>query len=878
MASLLSTAGTGAAIASAGSNIIGALNATSAIGPSLPTTSTGSNLPWNSGTPVNSAFFLAMSPDYTLWDKLLPYRLVVVDVNNNNQVVGGNFPTDVGIQPVGNGTLSFYPMGTAWEFFLPITPQQLSIVDNYAINTTATLKGIIEEHSGIRFKNINIQGTFGVWTQRASAVTPPSGSTSALQSIFGGTIAAAQNVASQFQSVINAATTGTAASKPTTVTPGSSGDSDGGLSTGYYQTILFQQFLEQYAEAKKNPANSGWRLVFDIPKQNQSFVVTPVAFNWHENVNRPMEINYTLQMKAWRRIDINSLSYDQASTVTPLTPGILQRVLNTIQAAQNTAAASYNLIGSVRSDVDNVLNVIRQTGLFVKGISGVAVAASDLPSNLISDAQSTITGFLSTLSPNGLAGTAATDSKTIALITALHTSYGQREGLSTQAVSNGQLGASVASAQTIDPANNIFIKPQTYPILFGQVPVSNLTLNANQQAAYENEIDSVNAFTVSDLKTMRGVINTLCGQLANSFGAGNAYYSTLYNKPVPTVRSTPMTMDEYDILQSFYDLLQSYDILTATNQLNNNNDTLTNMEYVSGLAADSGIEFSIPNSKVQVPVPFGLTMEGIALRYFGDTDRWIEIATLNNLREPYIDETGFTYSLLSNGDGRNVVVGDNTSLYIGQIISINSSTQSPTSRTILGITTLSQTSYLLTLDGEANLDIYTSNDNAYMKAYLPGTTNSQKVIFIPSTLQTPADDGISIPTSVANVNLVGLSKVDLLVNDNGDIAINNYGDFRLSAGLTNLLQALRIKFGTIKGTVYSHPTFGLGTKVGSMNADFKAKDLYNDINQLVTEDPRFSNLSGIQVALNGPTLAISLGVGLAGQKGVYPISFTLPTS
>ena len=129
-------------------------------------------------------------------------------------------------------------------------------------------------------------------------------------------------------------------------------------------------------------------------------------------MNKPMEINYNLQMKAWRRIDLKQKPPTAALQVTPLSPGILQQILNTISAAQNTAAAATSLIGSVRSDVDNILNIIRQTGLLVKQLAGVATAVSDLPAQLASDAQSTISNFLSTLSSSSLTGAAATDSAT----------------------------------------------------------------------------------------------------------------------------------------------------------------------------------------------------------------------------------------------------------------------------------------------------------------------------------------------------------------------------------------------------------------------------------------------------------------------------------
>jgi hypothetical protein len=882
------------------SDLLGTLN--SAV--SIPNTG---NLPWagtsNPGrlnvpnnqaqSAVTSTFFPYFAPDPNLWDKLVDYRIVVIDTANGNRVVGGNLIGDVEINPLGNGTLSFTPMSTAWEFFLPITPQQLSISDAYSINTSATLRGILEEHSGTRFKTINIQGTFGVWPGRPSITKPP-GTPNVLQSVFGGTIAAAQNVATQFTSIINNITTGSNASKPVTIRPDTTAPSEtisnandpeyGGVGTGYFQQIMLSQFIEQYSEAKKNPANASWRLVFDIPKQKQSFVVTPVAYTWTENVNRPMEINYNIQFKAWRRINLKDNTIAVPLEVTQLTPGILQQITNTIQAAQNTAAAAVNLIGAVRSDVDGILNVIRQTGLLVKGIAGIAIAASDPPAQLVGDAQSTISNFLATVNPSNLLGTSnsnpgvgagaqTSQQKAVTALNQIQALNATNEGLSSTAVASGQLGPSAATSATLTPSAAVFANPLQYPLLFAQVPVNSLTLNPAQQNALDTEITNVGNFTVANLKTMRATILSLCIQLGNAFGAGDAYYSTLFNQPAPTVTNQPMTLDQFDVLQSFYSLLEAYDILTATNQLDDQ-QILNGVEFVSALAATSDIDFAIPNSKIQVPVPFGLNIEQIAMRYLGDPQRWIEIATLNDLREPYIDENGFTLSLLSNADGRNIVVGSIEDLFIGQTVYLYSTTQVPTARAIINIEKLSQTSYNLTLDGLANLSVFTTSDQAYIQAYLPQTVNSQNVIFIPSDIQTTDFDEISVPASVANVDLVGLSKVDFLLQ-NQDLAITNTGDFRLAAGYTNLLQALGTKFGTTLGTSLLYPTFGFGFRVGSSNSDFDAKALYNQIVTQTTADPRFQAVTGLQVTLNGPSLGINMGVQLAGQTGVYPVGFVL---
>jgi len=452
------------------------------------------------------------------------------------------------------------------------------------------------------------------------------------------------------------------------------------------------------------------------------------------------------------------------------------------------------------------------------------------------------------------------------------------EGLSSTNVSSGQLGPSSIASATLNPSNSIFANPLQNPMVFSQVPVNSLQLNAAQQNALQNEINRVNNFTVANLQTMRNTILTMTTQLETSFGAGNAYYSTLFNTPPPITTAEPMTLDQYDILADFYALIQAYDLLTATNQLDTN-QTLSNMQYVNALAATSSIEFSIPNSKIQVPVPYGLTMEQISSRYLGDPQRWLEIATLNELREPYIDEAGFQYPLLSNADGRNIVIEYNEDLFVGQTIYLYANAQAPVARTIVNIVTLSQTSFLLTLDGLANLDGFTTVNQAYLQAYLPGTVNSQNVIWVPSDIQAPAYDQINIPSSVANVDLVGLSKVDWLLNSTtGDLIVDNRGDFQLSAGITNLIQALILKFSTQVGTSLLNPDFGLGIKAGSSIADTSASDIYRQIAATITADPRFSSISGLQVTLNGPSLGISLGIQLPGQNGVFPVGFQLPTS
>lgn len=833
-----------------------------------------SSMPWSPDLLKETRFFFPIDLQADRWNLTYPYRLVVIDTfKRGNPVVNGSSNNaNITITPMDSGgILHFEGINNTWAIQLPITPEQLKIIDQTAIQTSATLRGILEEHNGIKFKQIMLSGTFGSWPSRSSVTKPP-GNPSIVSSLFGGTIEAFGDVAISFQQVLNSATTGYPATKPKSTQPGST--PDGLQSTGYFQALAIQQFLEQYAEQKKDPNNAGWRLVFDIPKQNQSYIVTPVSFAWEQDVNKPLNINYSMEFKAWRRINLQENIQSTPPSITQISPGVLQRILSTISSARELVSNAYTLVQAVRSDFDTPLEALRQTSFFVKDLAGVAISAADLPSQIINDYKSTINQFFSSLSFNNLFGNAGSNTDILSSLTNIQNNAKSTEGLSLDAVSSGQLGGSASNAQSINPANNIYSNPQANFLLFDQVPVNSLTLSYAQQNKLNNLTNQIRAITTNDLKQFRATILQLALQLSNYFGAGSSYYNNMYNLSFPTSLGSSLTLDNYDLLKALYDTIQSYDILTATTSIDDQT-VQTNMEYVAGLANLSGIPFTIPNSMILAPVPFGLSIEQISARYLGDAQRWIEIATLNNLKDPYIDETGFQYYLLSNGIGRQVTINSNENLYLGQQVILYSNTQIPSPRTILEIAELSSTSYLITLDGEPDLNSFLLSDNAYLQAYLPGTVNSQQKIFIPSDLSVPNDPNIVVPASTSSDPLTGMSKVDWLLTDDGDLATNNYGDFRYSYGLTNIVQALKIKFGTQAGTVLLHPEFGLGLAVGAITSDVNPQHIYTSIDRMIKADPRFSGVKTLNVVLNGNTVTINVAVTLANQNGVFPITFKL---
>ena len=825
---------------------------------------------------AKETFFAPIELDPKRADGLFPYRLIVVDVNEKNNPVAGTFGFGKSKREViknrsnTGGAQYTIESSPVWEFTLPITPQQLSITDQFAINTTATMRGVVEEHNGVKFKMISASGTTGIWPTRAfneDENTPG-------LSLFGGSLSAIGTAGDSWKNILGK-------SAPESPDPVQTDPQR----TGYYQALLLQQFLEQYAIAKKNPKNKGWRLVFDCPKTSESFVITPIQYNVTRNQRSPGEFLYNMQFKAWKRIKIGNTPTEKVKSPIKLDAGWFQKAVSTLNNARSAMSASLNVIKAVRADFRQVFDQARKVTLLYKDLGGLALSVSDLSNQISRDITAatkkrvadTAQGDAAFKSAFGVSSNKSKSSgnKIKSTVASIKQNAEVNEGVSDEQVAAGLLGKEAKDTNEASNLNNVFNEPEGNFDFFNAISLDELTLTPQQNIAIQDEIEKNSLISIEEIKEISKNLQSLVLDITNNFGAGDANFSKIFGRPAPKERTIPMTIEEFELVVALENAILELNISTATRELDDSRRQ-SPLEYVGGLADDSGIPFnSSSTAKFLAPVPYGLTIEQISARYLGNPDRYNEIITLNGLRSPYIDEEGFSYSFLSNGDGRQFNVSSKENLFIGQKVQLSSNTVPMFTRKITSIEKISDTNFLITVDGSGDLNSLTTVANARLKAFLPGTVNSQNQIYIPSDeIITEEARTYDIPF-LKEDTLTGFSKVDWLIDDYGDVVVNSFGEMALANGTTNLVQALKMKIMTQKGSLLSNPDFGLGLTPGVSVSEVDIENVLVDLRDMVLQDPRFSDIENIELNVLPPTVSISINAVLANGKGIFPINFSV---
>lgn len=737
------------------------------------------------------------------------------------------------------------------QYRLPIAPSDLTVSTQFAIKTTITSRGILEEHNGAPIRQIVFSGSTGIYLARGNA--GKSEKRSIIGGIFSGTTDAFGLAVKQAASTFSPFDTGKSTS--------SSKEEDLALTqTGWYQFQMLDLFLHTYAEAKKHPNNQNLRLIFEIAKDKVQYVVTPQSFVKKRTSNSPMEYLYQVSLLAWATVpDYKGSPASDIEEFLNTDINSLQRSLLVLSNLRRTVQNFRNIVSAVRADVEsNIFGPINQTILLLKDSLSVPLAIADLPKALRDSFQTSVAANWQSLSQTNEDLKKLFDTKFQSII---------NEGSGNPSY----LGASKTQAGGEAAPTSTF-KPEVLDDLdlTENVQLDQLQLNNNQQVAVQAAIDDAKDISINE-------VNTLIAQL-----------TSLTTALEPQIQDKNAMDEEWDLLYSLNDSITELYGLIANGQLNktaneeeegNDNAFLATsaLSFWEQSTANAGIEFTTPSGKFSVPFPLGATLEQLALVYLGDATRWMEIVALNGLQAPYVDEDGFTYSLIGNGSENQINITSANNLYVNQTIYISSDTQLTTKRKIQSISKVSDTNFLITVDGDPNLDVYTTSENAQILAYLPYTVNSMKQIYIPTDTP-PTQDQLDTPPITFlddDADMIKFSKIDWLLTPQGDLNVTKDGFMNLAFGKTNLLQAAKMKLLTKPGSLLLHPSFGAGVEVGDNFAEIELNSIAKRISKSFVEDPRFLAPSSIDLNAYPGVLKEDIVAVIAKDDGILPISIPL---
>ena len=789
------------------------------------------------------------------WGKYYPYQFHIVVERGGTELQTSN---------------KFYKK--VKTFVLPISPQDLSMSMPFATTLTPTLGGVVEQHNGAPFRDISLTGTTGVNLVKHSAFSQSKSGIDILNELAPGTLGAGTRVIYDVQGLIGGRTGKDIYNI----------DSDAQLerelseagvykkSTGYYQFMALRSFMEAYAEAKKRSGtiklsefgfkdeqdvvdSKDLRLVLAIDKENDWYLCSAVNFAVRRSANDPFLYNYSISLRSFKRIPAQLATQGGLDTSSRFSPNEFRRWLDKIRQANDVLLNSGSAINRVPGDISNTVgSVIKTASTLLKSASGVTLALGDLPDSVSKEIENAGKQFQDLKEKFSGLG------------------WFSRQGINEQANSgrpgNGQNQDVLTNYK--DPPGAPGSKSPNAPLsaLGFPLPVS-VTKTVN---AYLGEQAAKSA---TDLKNEADTVLKMSDSFASVIGKMPQKYAETYGLQTNYIDSE-LNLDEFDAAASLLDIEQSLYAL-STKAPSKEDQLPSTMEYVAGFANRSGLAFTTPVSKFAIPFPYGMTLERLAQLYLGDKDRWHEIAVLNGLQSPFVDEEGWNLELLLNGNNNTVVVPYSSNVYLNQPVWVYSATKPREKRTVINLKRTGN-SLIVTLKGTPDLDKFKKIDGARLEGFLPNTVNSQQILFIPSSQNIPDQGVFDLIPGVDHFDpLLQIAGTDLLLDNDGDLIITPDGGTKIAYGLQSIVQQAKIALSTERGSLLAHPGFGTSLGVGISTADISPSDILSQLKSMFNNSDVFTDVSGVSIKKNGPSLSVSLILGIKGIGKEVPITFSL---
>lgn len=775
---------------------------------------------------------------------------------------------------------------------MPLAPESISINVPTAVTTTVTMKGITEEHNAAPLRTISITGTTGIMPAPPAGTQSP-GTSNLLDYMFKNTINAAQDTVSRLER-LNSAVQG----KNIIKTPVFNGDSLETASSGYQAVHNIDRFFSMYLGAKKQGAKEMY-LSFYMHKDKMYYDCTLNGYSIRK-IAGSLEYRYTINLTAWRRRAQPVYKRPGANfTVSgDLDANVLQRINDSLTLSTQALNSASQILRGVTRDYDNVvLGPIKRVALLGKAALGLGYSIGDFPNSLIRAHKNSIRSAFKNILSNDNNSPLAEALNKIADDNNLYSAQSEDPGRPAAKYDSNIIVNSVkgtenstsaedspaAEQETSDPFEELFKDPQTYSKIFAQIDLNSLTVNNERlNALIAAEIEAALALTSDDIRLIKDNYESFLADYSETLGGGDDTFNRVNDRGDVRSSSKELTTEDIVLVSQLEEANLAMDSLIRLldDQKSAETEDTDYATFWASAARTYGIDFAENSSKFYVPFEFGASLERMAVKYLGNADRWVEIAAINGLKAPYVDEEGEYRDLSSSGSGNSFSLPTAEGLYIGQIIEISSDNYRPEPREVAAIDVVSSVESIIEVKGASDLSKFVIADNPRIHFYKAGTVNSNNLIAIPSANPVNIPGNLRInPGEDDLTTLMLTAKADFMLNYDkrnfADLALTS-ADIKIARGMTNLTQAANIKLLTQEGELLHDPAFGNPIRVGDSTAERDPREDLASIANAFTADPRFTTVIAGRIRMNGPAVAIDVLLGVQNSQAYLPFTTEVP--
>ena len=464
------------------------------------------------------------------------------------------------------------------EFPLPISPQNLSFQEPIPTKIKATQGGTAVFRNGLKYRSISIKGTTGIYPSRG---------------VYG------ISKGGQLRS--------------------SGVDSDGKQNiknlSGFESFKRLQNWFRAFYIYVKQEADAiDYRLVFNNYREGEFWIVELINFNQDQDASNPLHMVYNIQLKV-----LGSKEAPEKKALTGLDGALAKAddwygtAIDKIDGVRAVFMGSQDILRQVDSNLDAaILGPLRKASLALKAASNTASSLADLGPNTMKKF-ATASSILATMT--GLKGFQASDATSS----------------SPSGLTKVKIPVNLDNAVANQGADLLLNLPPDvqFDLDLSTMPESMVNAHGEERASARRLPRRFYEDAINEISRIRD-------NAADKFGVGSTDYDTLEDRISTTDVNefkTP-TDREFEILAAFETAQSAFnDILTSKTFFK---ETYAQKIANINAAFDGEINLEAKGSVRDYIVPTGATLEEIALYELGDTERWIEIAELNKLVEPYI--------------------------------------------------------------------------------------------------------------------------------------------------------------------------------------------------------------------------------------------------